>query len=134
MPPTYYAATRAMDPGTGEVSMAGATWARGAPMVEVVLRVLRTQKGSYRPDPAFGVDYTAVQKALPNAAATWRAEVLRALQFLVDRGLITGPGGAGQPAITVDVSARGVLAYQVDFRDPRAPATARPLSTGRLAL
>jgi hypothetical protein len=118
---TSYAFCRALDPGTGDVRLAGATWAAGTPMTEVVLRVLRTPRGRYLPDPDFGVDYDVVQKLGPGTAAAWRAEVLRALRPYVDAGLLA------DVAVTVDTGA-GRLVYQVDFTDPRA---AQRLSTGR---
>jgi hypothetical protein len=79
--------------------------------------LLRTQRGSYAPDPDYGVDFGVVQKATPNAAATWRAEVTRALARLVRAGIIEP-----NPKVTVDTPTSGQLVYQVDFVDARTRA------------
>lgn len=122
MPSQNYAVTRSLDPGKGDVLMDGLTWKQGQPMTEVVLRILRTPRGRYLPDPTFGVDYSAVNKALPGAGAAWRAAVLDALRSLIDRGYIANV------AVTVDTAGDRLL-YQVDFTDVQAQQRG---STGRL--
>jgi phage baseplate assembly protein W len=87
-----YAYCRQLDPKTGDVLMNGATWkASPTPMLEVVLRVLRTPLGRYVPNANFGVDYGILQSLLPTTGSAWRAEVLRALKTYVDLNLISSP-------------------------------------------
>jgi phage baseplate assembly protein W len=109
---TYYAVTRAMTE-TGDVSFAGATWTRGQPLVERVRRCLRTRRGSYLPDPTFGVDTSVLQKATPNVARVWTDAVRAALERFARRGELAD--------LSVRVEARGDrLFYEVSFVDVRA--------------
>jgi hypothetical protein len=121
-----YVHTRARDPQTGDVLMNGATWAfADAPMVHVVLRVLRTPLGTYLPDPTFGVDYSVIQKRDPGVGARWRAAVLRGLQYLVDLRRITD--------VRVEYEVVGAqLRYAVSFVDPQIPGVRQ--STKRLVV
>lgn len=112
--PTYYAHCRALDAVTGDVVMDGGTWKTDPPMVGVVTRVLRTQRGSYLPDPTFGVDWSKVDKLRPNVAELLRVAIMEALQRYLDRGLISSV------AITASVAA-GALFFAVSFLDPRQP-------------
>lgn len=81
-------------------------------MTEVVVRVLRTPRGSFLPDPTFGVDYRLVTKAHPNSPATLQSAIVEALKRFTDIGLITD--------LTVNVERRGTqLLWEVIFRDPR---------------
>jgi phage baseplate assembly protein W len=110
---TYYARTRALDPATGDLRLAGGNYVAGNPMLEVVLRVLRTPRGSYLPDPTFGVDMTVLRKASVGVAAAWRAAVIAALRRYTDRGLITD--------LKVTVETEGSrLYYSLEFVDPRS--------------
>jgi phage baseplate assembly protein W len=84
-------------------------------MAEVVARVVRTPRGAYAPDPSFGVDYAAVEKAAPaQRPAALRAAVTAALQRWTSRRLLTAL------AIEVDPPAAGRLVFRVVFRDPRS--------------
>jgi phage baseplate assembly protein W len=112
----YYAHTRALDAQSGDKRVAGGTYVAGDPMTEVVLRILRTPRGRYLPDPTFGVDYSVIQKAGAGVAAAWRAAVLAALDRLIKRNLIT------HVRVIVDTSKPGQLLYDVEFRDPRNSA------------
>lgn len=119
--PDYYAYTRALTPA-GDLAFddARSSWAGGSPMAEVVERVLRTPRGSYLPDPRFGVDFASVQKNTPNAGARFRDAILAALKYLTDARLIV--------SLTVETEARGAqLLYRITFTDPRQPG-ARPIT------
>lgn len=108
----YYAFTRALDPGTGYIRVSGNTWVPGSPMVEVVLRIIRTPKGTFLPDPNFGVDYSLVEKARTNSGATFRAELSRALRTLVTTNAIRD--------LAIQVETKGTtLLWQIDFVDVR---------------
>ena len=118
-----YAITRVYDPVTGDVRMSGPTWARSpSPMLEVILYVIKTPKGSKPTDPSFGVDYNLLQRNLPNLGVTWVAEVKRALKFYTDNRYIT------ELSVLVDTSSHG-LKFEVSFKDPQMPDRA---STGWL--
>lgn len=122
---SVYAIARQLNPGTGDVVMLGPTWASGDPLTEVVLRVLRTQKGSYLPDPEFGLDYSVVQKASANAEATLDKAIRAALAFLVRQKLLTG--------LIVTVARQGTsILFDVAFTDPRAGKTNSTPVTGRI--
>lgn len=117
---TYYAYTRSLDPGTGQIQIAGNNWVAGSPMVQVAIRILRTQRGTYLPDPTFGVDYSVVDKALPNAPATFKAELNRAFRSLVTSGAIANL------SITVESSPPKLL-WEITFTDVRLGERIRPL-------
>jgi hypothetical protein len=109
----YYAACRKLDPGKGDYVFAGTTWAQGSPMVEIVVRGLRTPRGRYLPDPTWGVDLSNVNKLLPTAAASLRAAILQFLQPYQKQNLIRN--------VTVATSqGNGFMTYEVDFFDVRA--------------
>lgn len=111
---TYYALTRALDAVSGDVLLDGGTWKTDPPMVGVVTRVLRTQRGTYLPDPTFGVDWSKVDKQRPNVSELLRTAIMEALQRYLDRGLVSSV------AITSEsVGAR--LSFVVSFLDPRQP-------------
>ena len=119
-----YAYSRQMDTKSGDVAMNGARWAASpTPMLEVVLRVLRTPLRKYIPNNTFGVDYSILQKVLPTTAAAWRAEILRALKPYVDLNLIS------PPKVTVDTDGSQMV-YEVAFVDIRAKQNA---TTGKLS-
>jgi len=123
MPINAYAYCRRLDAQTGAVLMDGTTWAASpAPMLDVVLRVLRTPLGKYLPDKTFGVDYNLLQKITPTTGAAWRAEIIRATKRYVDLGLIS------PPVITLDVTSSS-LVYEVAFHDIRAD---QRVSTGKI--
>lgn len=119
----YYAVTRTLDAGTGDVSMDGAGWLPGAPMTEVVKRVLRTPRGRYLPDPTFGVDWKKVDKAGAGAAATAKKVIEAALKPYVDRGQLSSL------SVSTERSGRALL-YEVAFVDPRTKV--RDTVTGQL--
>lgn len=81
--------TRAVDPITGErlFNTTTRTWERAAsPELAVVQNVLRTPLGSAGRDRSYGVEM--VDNALPNAAAVWRQNVLRALSRWIQSGFL----------------------------------------------
>lgn len=118
-----YAYCRKLDPKTGDVVMNGATWqASSTPMLEVVLRVVRTPLGKCLANAKFGVNYDLLQKVLPTTAASWRAEILRALRPYVDLNLIS------PPKVTVDTDGSQMV-YEVTFVDIRGKQNA---TTGKL--
>lgn len=108
----YYAIARELNETTGDVRRLGARWKRGSPMLEIVKRVLRTPLGSYVPDPTYGVNMSILKHATANVGARWQAEVVRALDRWVKRGLIKN--------LTVIVTVeRDRLLYSVSFEDVR---------------
>jgi phage baseplate assembly protein W len=109
----HYAVARELDPATGDLRMHGVAWKRGAPLTEIVLRVLRTPRGSFLPKPTFGVDYSLVQKLTPASRSLWRAGVEAALRYLVDSGRMR------DLQVIVDPPAGGRMLYAVDFVDVR---------------
>jgi len=115
-----YGYTPALSPRSGDWAT-GPDRPAGAPATEAVLLVLRTQRGSYVPDPDFGVDFGIVQKSAPNTTVLWEAEVRRALAGLVARGWI------GDLRVTVDSPSGGRLIYTIDFRDLRSGERVVPL-------
>jgi hypothetical protein len=110
-----YAYTRRREVSTGEVVFDGTRWAVSAsPMVEVVLMVLRTTRGTCAADPTFGVDWRRIRKFVTGTPATARAAIEEGLRYLVTDGQIAG--------LSVETEAdvrRGLLAYSVTFTDPR---------------
>lgn len=115
----YYAFTRSLDAGTGDVKLAGGTWAAGLPSAEKIIRRLRSPRGRYLPDPTFGLDVRALQKAGPTAAKDVRAALLDAVAPLVTAGDIRVAN------LTITVTGTTVL-YDLDFVDLRLPPPARP--------
>ncbi len=112
----YYLFSPALDAGTGDWTR-GVDRPPGLPTAQIVLCCLRTDLGSYAPDPTFGVDFGVLPKGTANQGATWKAEVERALSRFVRRGVIRNL------RVVVDVPRSGRLVYAVEFEDPRAPAT-----------
>ncbi len=113
-----YAITRTLDPNTGlfELDDDGREWAEGQPATELVVRVLRTPRGSCPLDPSYGIDTTAFARAWPNVAARVTAAITEALAFLTRTARITN--------VTVTVQTeRDRLFYEVRFIDPRARTT-----------
>lgn len=115
----YYAHTRALDPVTGDVRLSGGQWVVGSPAAELVLQVLRTPKGTYLPDPSYGIDLSAVTHDHPNVTAKLHAAITAALRHLVEDGFIT------DLLVKVQRSGRGRLGYDVSFYDPRAQGSSR---------
>ncbi len=113
-----YAITRTLDPNTGlfELDDDGREWAEGQPATELVVRALRTPRGSCPLDPTYGIDTSSFARAWPNVAARVTTAIGEALAFLTKPGRITG--------LTVTVKAeRDRLFYEVRFTDPRARTT-----------
>lgn len=125
---TPYALSRQMDPLTGDAvfDVSRRSWALGAPLAERVLRCLRVPKGQAQRDPSYGVDWSAVDNARVNAAATARQAIVTALQRFVDRGELV------ELRVETDsLPAAGARAFllKVSFRDPRGTTyrlTGRP--------
>ena len=113
--------TRAIDAQTGQLlfDTIQHTWpASPAPMRDVVVRVLRTPRGSCLASPSFGLDYSKLDKASPQLAATFEAAALAALAYLTSAGLITD-------VRTLASVERSTLRYTVTFRDPNLSAPQR---------
>ena len=103
--------TASLNPSTGDYAWDAnrSALALGNPDVEAVIRVLRTPKGSFLPDPTYGVDFTAFAHRRPNVAADAQRELLRALRQTISlRGL-------HDVTITVTISRESIL-YVVAFR------------------
>lgn len=112
-----YAVTRARNPDTGEplLTAAGAWQRSEAPLVELACAVLRVQLGRCPLDPDFGVDWAAVRKGVPNAAAVLRSVLLRAFERYTRSGLMAD--------LSIETETRGnALLYEVSFTDPRTDA------------
>lgn len=118
-----YAYTRRRDPQTGQVLLDGNEWERSpSPMSEVVAMTLRTQLGACAVDPGLGVNWSAIDKLAPGAAATTRYVIEQGLARYVAAGLIRSVG--------VTATNRGsFVEYTVTYVDPRMPA-ARPRING----
>lgn len=108
----YYAHTRYLTDG-GDVEMDGTSWRTGAPMIEVAKRILRTPKGSFIPDPTFGLDFSVVQVARSDAGPRFSAAVREAFDSFRKAGLMQ------RFRVVVEV-ADDRLRYEISFYDPRA--------------
>jgi hypothetical protein len=107
-----YAISRTLDPATGDRTVIDGRQVDGQPLTQVVLRVLRTQKGSYLPDPEFGVDFSLVQKTTANATAMFEKSIRTALDYLIRQGALAN--------LVVVVERQGTaLVADVSFTDPR---------------
>lgn len=87
MPLAY---TPALDGLTGEMrfDVSTNTWEAGDPDAEALLHCVRTELGTYLPDPTFGFNYALIQKREPNSEAIIRGELLRCTARVVRiRGL-----------------------------------------------
>lgn len=118
----FYAFTPELDE-SGDVALDGSTYSWGSPMVEIVKRVLRTPRGTYLPDPSFGVDYSVVDKARPDAGARFQAAILAALRPWTLRREIV------DLSVAVEVT-DSTLRYEISFSDPRLASDTR----GRVTL
>lgn len=116
-----YAHTRRRDPTTGELAFDGNRWsASPSPQAEVVLFVLRTQRGMCLVDPDLGVDWRRIDKLAAGAASTARDAIVASLRFL------TSAGAVENLTVQAEVDAsRGLLKYDVAFTDPRLARRAR---------
>jgi phage gp46-like protein len=123
----FYAFIPTLDAITGDITLANANHKAGAPLGQRVLRVLRTPLGSYLPDKSYGLDYSIAQKATIGVQAAWRAEVFRALNWLVKDGALT------ELDVKVYPPKGRRLEYEVSFRDPRDEPT-EPAQRLRLAV
>lgn len=123
-----YAITRKMDPMTGDVVFDATrrSWAEGAPIMERVLRCLRTERGTAMRDPAYGVDWSPVDNARTGAAVAAKQAIKDALKRYVDAGELAN--------LTVEVdsikaaSGRALL-FRLTFADVRGvtfAVTGRP--------
>lgn len=125
---TYYAHTRKLDPDTGEFELDddGRSWAEGQPAAELVVRALRTPRGSCPLWPEYGLDMSGLDVARTDVAAQVRVAITEALRFLTRSNRITNL------RISVSVE-RDRLLYTVTFDDPRA-RTAALSASGVLTL
>lgn len=89
--------------------------ASGQPVAEAVAFTLRTQVGTYLPDPDDGVDLRLTRKQTINIKSVWEAELKRALARYTRDGLIT------DLKVVVEVG-DSVLLDEVSFIDPRDSA------------
>lgn len=118
-----YAYTRSRAPQTGEVLLVGNTWVESpAPMAEVLAMTMRTQAGACAVDPGLGVNWRAVDKLAPGAAATAQYVIEQSLARYVVAGLIRN--------VAVTATNTGTrIDYTVTYVDTRQPA-ARPRIRG----
>lgn len=108
-----YAVALVIDALTGERVLNGASFARGYPMVEVAVRVLKTAKGSLPHNIEFGTDMSMLDVMRSNIGADYRAAVINAFSYYTKRGLMT--------QLTVDTEVQGTfLGAVIQFYDPRA--------------
>lgn len=125
-----YQYTRAFDAGTGDVLMSGASWKQDRPLTAIVLRVIRTPLGMYLPDLNFGIDYSTLDKARPNAGAELQAAIRRGLAFLTRAGLLT------KLVVTTPTVSGSTIVFSVAFTDPKDPSTPQrvfgKLAAGRI--
>lgn len=79
--------TRSIDPSSGELlfDQSSSSWTAGDPDAEALVRVFRTDKGSFVPDPEFGFDHTVFLKKGENAKAEITRECRRATARIVAR-------------------------------------------------
>lgn len=84
----YYAETRSLNPLTGDLYFTEPRWIAGSPLAEIAVRVVRTPKGRYLPDPTFGVDYSVLKKRNNNTAAAFTAALKDAFDRYVKRGIM----------------------------------------------
>lgn len=111
---TLYAHSRRLDGVTGDwATDAAGTYAESpSPALERVQLALRTQLGTCRANPTFGVDWAKVDKLRASAVADATAVITAGLAYLVrDRSI-------ADLQVTVDVTGTR-LAYAVDFLDVR---------------
>ncbi len=109
----YYKFTRSLDPSTGNVLLENQRWKGGSPAAEIVLRVLRTPKGSYLPDPTFGFDYSLLNHLTNDSEARIKAGIETALNYLVQDSVISSL----KVKVQVDILRKAVV-YDVSFYDP----------------
>lgn len=123
--PRYYAVTRSINPATGQPRLRDGAWLRGSPMAEVVVNVLRTPKGSFKPDPSFGVDYSDIEKGSADAPSKLIAAIEAALARYVRDNLLAN--------LNVSAERAGqVIRYEVSFDDPNVSVGRRTTLKGAL--
>lgn len=113
-----YAFARRMDPADGDAVFDASrrSWARGAPIMERVLRCLRVERGAAMRDPSYGVDWSTADNERANAGAAAQQAVRTALQRFVDRGELS------RLRVEVDVLPQAgarALALRLTFEDAR---------------
>lgn len=112
-----YAFVRKLNPQTGDVvfDQLRSSWALGAPVMERVLRCLRTERGTARRDPSYGVDWSQVDNARTGVAAI----AVQAIRV----GLSRFGAEVADLVVQAEVQAHGgggkLLAIQLSFKDPR---------------
>lgn len=116
-----YAYTRQLTAAGLYVYDAATTYTESpSPAEEIVLRIVRTSRGQCQAQPALGVEWAKLQKLAANAPSQCRSLLVAALLPLQTAGTIT--------SLVVTATAdppRGLLAFQIDFEDPRLPAPVR---------
>lgn len=103
---------------SGDYSLDNTELAGGWPVLEICKRVLNTPKGSFLPDPNFGLDTSFLRKIEPNTAVRFIAAVRAALRDYTSAGIIDD----------LQIKADFVgdrLIYDVSADDPRASTAAR---------
>lgn len=122
----FYAWSPAIS-SAGELELSDSGLAAGQPVMEAVAFTLRTQVGTYLPDPDDGVDLRLTRKQTPDIKTKWGSELKRAVQRYVRDGLIT------DLKVVIEVG-DGVLLDEVSFIDPRdnaKPPARRTVRTQR---
>lgn len=113
-----------LDGVTGDVVFDKTTGRRAAghPLVEKVLRWMRTPRGRALRDPSYGPDLQGLDNVAPNAAAVLEQRIRAGLKERFGAELLV-------ERVTCDVQG-GWLLWRVDLRDPRDPKTPLPSATG----
>lgn len=120
---TFESFTPAFDPATGDVLIAGATYAAGAPKLQKAMFLLATPLGKYLPDKSVGLNYAIAKKPRAGLVPAWKAEVSRALEPMTKPREIVEL--QVDVMLNVDPRRPGILFYAVSFVDPLDPERAR---------
>lgn len=122
---TAYAYSRALNAGSGDLQFSGSTFvAATSPALEIVLRTLRTVRGSCLASPAFGVAWDRVATLRTTAVADARSAITDGLIGLVRANVIR------DLVLDVEVDAgRGRVLFAVAFLDVRLGTR---VSTGQM--
>lgn len=103
---------------SGDYSLDNTELAGGWPVLEICKRVLNTPKGSFLPDPNFGLDTSFLRKIEPNTAVRFIAAVRAALRDYTSAGVMAD----------LQIKADFVgdrLIYDISAVDPRASVVKR---------
>lgn len=113
-----YAFSREMNPATGDAAFdrSRRTWKYSAPLLQKVIRCLRTERGSARRDLAYGVEWYRLDNARANADVIAKQVVTAALKRFVDAGELVE---LRVEADAIPAAGGRALLLKVSFRDAR---------------